>query len=78
MECEVASGSYTACSNENMILADPLGTVIHTLDGGKLFVGSFLLLPLFVCTVSIQLHSMQFTTESVVCRLCSSAVNLFI
>lgn len=61
-----------------MILADILGTVIHTLDGGKLFVGSFLLLPLFVYSVSIQLHCMHFTTEPVVCRLCSSAVNLLI
>lgn len=60
-----------------MILADTIGTVIHTLDGGKLFRASVLLLRLFVCAVSIRLHHMQSTAEPVVCRqkLCSSAIN---
>lgn len=52
-----------------MSLADTSGTVIYTLDGGKLFVGSFLLLTFFVHAVSIRLHHMQFTTEPNVCRL---------
>lgn len=33
-ECEVASGSYTTWSNENMILADNIGA-IYTLHGNK-------------------------------------------
>lgn len=61
MECEVASGSYTACSNENMILADALGAVIHTLDGGTLFVGSFLLLRSFYlyCLYPVAPHTVH-------------------
>lgn len=57
-----------------MILADAIGTVIHTLDGGKLFVGSFLLLALLVRV----LHHMQFNRASCLQakNFCSSSVNL--
>lgn len=56
VECEVASGSYTAWRNENRILADIDAAVIHMVGGAKLFVASCLMLLLYTHPPFFCLH----------------------
>lgn len=54
VECEVASGSYTAWRNENMTLGDAMGLLFTRWVGGISFISN----AFFVCTASIQKGTM--------------------